>query len=121
MVAIYDDPDLWYELQEAVAARQSAENAHEFVGAYAREKYLRRELEERDVSVKERATLEKKGHAMPGGRYPIKHAVDLKAAIQAFGRGDPPDKAAIKAHIIKRAKALGLESTLPAGWAASTA
>lgn len=109
-------PNPWYTLEEAVHTRQSAATSEEFVRAQARERVLRRQLEERDVSTKERATLEKKGHAMPGGRYPIKHAGDLAAAIQAFGRGNPDDKAAIKAHIIKRAKALGLESKLPPGW-----
>jgi hypothetical protein len=113
-------PDPWYQLQEAVDTRQ-ASTGIEFVRAYARERVLRRQLEERDVSTKERKTLEKKGHAMPGGRYPIKHGGDLAAAVQAFGRGNPPDKAAIKAHIIKRAKDLGLTAKLPATWGTAAA
>jgi hypothetical protein len=112
-------PDPWYVLQEAIDARQAATDTHEFVGAWARERHLR-QLEERNVSTKERADLEKKGQAMPGGRYPIKHGGDLDAAIQAFGRGNPPDKSAIKAHIVKCAKKLGLAHKLPAGWTADS-
>jgi hypothetical protein len=73
-------------------------------------------LEARDVSTKERQRLAKEGKAMPGGRYPIANAQDLKNAIQAYGRGKPSDKPAIKRHIIRRAKALGLTDLLPEGW-----
>lgn len=106
----------WYRLQEAVHSRQSAPNSTEFVRAQARERVLRRQLEEREFTPKMRARAEEKGHAMEGGRYPIVNATDLAAAIKAFGRGAPADKAAIKRHIIKRARALGLEKQLPAGW-----
>ena len=107
-------------LQEAVAVRKAASSSIEFVRARAREQVLRRQLEEREVSTKERAKLEAKGAAMKGGRYPIKHGGDLAAAIQAFGRGNPPDKEAIRQHIIKRAKALGLTSKLPDDWNVSS-
>lgn len=113
--------DPWYSLQEAVYTRQAASNSTEFVRAWARERAIRRQLEERAVSTKERSKLEAKGHAMKGGRYPIKHAGDLKAAVKAFGRGNPPDKAAIKAHIIKQAKRLKLAHRLPATWGVATA
>lgn len=109
-------PDPWYQLQEAIDARQTAASTHEFVTAWARERHLRRQLEERAVSTKERAELVKKGQAMPGGRYPIKHGGDLDAAVKSFGRGNPPDKSAIKKHIIKCAKKLGLAHKLPSGW-----
>lgn len=50
------------------------------------------------------------------GGYPIKNADDLKNAIQAFGRARPQDKERTKAHIISRAKALGLSSMIPDNW-----
>jgi hypothetical protein len=109
----------WYRLEEAVHLRKSATTSQEFVRAHVHERVLRRQLEERTFTPKQRADLVKKGHAMPGGRYPISTPQDLENAIQAFGRGAPDDKPAIKAHIIKRAKALGLESKLPAGWTSS--
>jgi hypothetical protein len=46
-----------------------------------------------------------KGHALPDGSYPIENVEDLKNAIQAIGRAKDPAKA--KAHIKKRARALG--------------
>jgi hypothetical protein len=73
-------------------------------------------LEARDVGPEERKKLEKKGAAMPGGRYPIVSVQDLKNAIQAYGRGNPDDLAAVKKHIIKRARALGRTDLLPDGW-----
>jgi hypothetical protein len=67
-------------------------------------------VHDRDFSAKEKKDAAKKGAAMAGGRYPIENKQDLLNAIQSFGRGNPTDKAAIKAHIIRRANALGLAS-----------
>jgi hypothetical protein len=55
------------------------------------------------------------GAAMDGGRYPIKDCADVGKAVHALGRGKG-DKAAIKAHIKKRAKSLGCMSDLPDDW-----
>ena len=107
--------DSWYRLQEAIEARKAATTTTEFVRAYAREKALRA-LEEKRLDTTHRKKLEKKGHAMKGGRFPIVHGGDLDNAIKAFGRGNPPDKAAIKAHITKRAKELGQTHKLPSHW-----
>jgi peptidoglycan hydrolase-like protein with peptidoglycan-binding domain len=101
-------------VQEAVAARKAATTGQEFVRARAREVVLRRHLEEREFSAARRETLAKKGHAMPHGGFPIVTAEDLSNAIQALGRAKNPEAA--KAHIIKRAKALGLTSKLPDSW-----
>jgi hypothetical protein len=101
-------------LQEAVDARKAATTSTEFVRARAREKFFRRELEEKEFTAARRETLAKKGHAMPHGGFPIENGADLANAIQALGRAKNPEAA--KAHIIKRAKALGLTSKLPDGW-----
>ena len=101
-------------LQEAVDARKAAPDSRTFVRAYAREQVLRSQLEERTFSAAEREKAAKKGQAMPHGGFPIKNATDLKNAIQAVGRAKNPEAA--KAHIRKRAKALGLESQLPDSW-----
>lgn len=61
-----------------------------------------------------RDKLAKEGKAMPDGSYPIEGEQDLKNAIQAIGRAKNP--AATKAHIKKRAKALGLTNLIPEGW-----
>lgn len=71
-------------------------------------------IEHKDFSTKERAALEEKDQAMPGGRFPIRNLADLKNAIQAYGRAK--DKPLVRAWIIKRARALGLTDELPDGW-----
>lgn len=61
-----------------------------------------------------RMELAKGGMALPDGSYPIKDVADLRNAIQAYGRAK--DKEATKAHIIKRAMALGAEDLIPENW-----
>lgn len=72
------------------------------------------ELAKREFTQEERDKAADKGQALPDGSYPIKTTGDLKNAIQAFGRAK--DKAAVKKHIIERAKALGATDELPADW-----
>jgi len=69
-----------------------------------------------------RRKLAKQGKAMPdggtgsGGRYPIRNAADLKKAIRAVGRTPADKRAAVKAHIKRRAAALGLSRLIPDSW-----
>ena len=72
----------------------------------------------KEFSKDERDKLAKSGKAMPDGSYPIETVADLENAVQAYGRS--PDEST-KAHIIKRAKALGATDKLPASWPGSTA
>lgn len=76
------------------------------------------DVEEKDFSTERRAKLADQGKAMEDGSYPIESEQDLKNAIQSFGRAADPE--AVKRHITKRAKALGLTKLLPADWGAST-
>ncbi len=73
---------------------------------------------DRDFTEEKRKQLAKTGAAMPGGGFPIENVGDLKNAIRAIGRAKNPGAA--KAHIIKRAKALGATSELPDDWKSST-
>ena len=75
------------------------------------------ELIARGYSQKERDQMAKSGEALKSGAYPIRNAKDLKSALVLFqsGHGNDP-KSQIKAHIIARAKALGLTSLLPDDW-----
>ena len=57
------------------------------------------------------------GAAEPDGSYPIRNGSDLSNAIQAYGRSSNPAKT--KAHIISRARALGMSSKIPMSWMAS--
>lgn len=49
-----------------------------------------------------------KGQALPDGSYPIKDKTDWYKAKQAIGRAGPGKRAAVIAHLRKRAKALGI-------------
>jgi ATP-dependent protease ClpP protease subunit len=63
----------------------------------------------------DRDRMAKSGQAMPDGSYPIADEEDLDNAIHAVGRGGA-DHDAIRRHIIKRAKALGLSEKIPDNW-----
>lgn len=68
----------------------------------------------RAFTPEQRERMAEEGTALPDGSYPIGNKEDLANAIQAFGRAK--DKSAAKRHIMKRAKALGAESMIPATW-----
>lgn len=68
----------------------------------------------RTFSAEERERLAKEGKAMPDGSFPIVNKNDLANAIQAIGRAKDPAKA--KAHIRKRARALGAGDMIPDSW-----
>jgi len=51
---------------------------------------------------------------MPDGSFPIVTLQDLKNAIKAHGRAKNPEAA--KAHIKKRARALGHTELIPKNW-----
>lgn len=72
------------------------------------------DLEKKDYNAKQRRAMAGRGLAMPDGSYPIANEQDLKNAIQSFGRASDP--AAVKRHIIRRARALGLVRLLPENW-----
>ena len=69
-----------------------------------------------DFSKEQREALAKKGFALPDGSYPIRNEADLKNAIQAFGRAKESERADVKKHIAKRARALGKMFLIPENW-----
>jgi len=71
-------------------------------------------LEEREFSADQREKLAGKGAAMEDGSFPIATRQDLQNAVQAIGRAKNPEAA--KAHIKKRARAMGLTDLLPEKW-----
>ena len=68
----------------------------------------------RTFTADERKNAAKTGAAMPDGSFPIHTTEDLKNAIHLAGNAKDP--AAAKAHIKKRAKALGATNLLPKSW-----
>jgi hypothetical protein len=63
-------------------------------------------LSKHDFNTAAREKDAKSGAAMPDGSFPILSREDLMNAIHAIGRAKDPE--AVKAHIRKRAEALGL-------------
>lgn len=72
----------------------------------------------RAFTPEQRERMAEEGTALPDGSYPISSKEDLANAIQAYGRAKDKEKA--KRHIMKRAKALGAESMIPANWLAGS-
>lgn len=68
----------------------------------------------RDYSADERKAMAASGEAMADGSFPIKTRKDVENAVHDWGRAG--SKPAVKAHIKKRAKALGAEDALPDDW-----
>lgn len=67
-------------------------------------------------SDEERKKLATEGAAMPNGSFPIRNVDDLKNAIHAYGRATKEDRAAVRKHIIKRARRLGASDLVPDEW-----
>ena len=68
------------------------------------------------ISRDDREKLADEGKALPGGSYPIRNVEDLKNAIQAYGRSKESDRAAVRKHIIKRARQLNFRHLVPEEW-----
>ena len=73
-----------------------------------------------DLDTAARKYAASQGWAMPDGSYPIRPVnmhgrSDLEKAIHAVGRGGGSHDA-IRAHIVKRAHALGLSNLIPQDW-----
>lgn len=68
----------------------------------------------KDYSADDRKKLAKSGHAMPDGSFPIEDEDDLHNAVKLAGNASNP--AAAKAHIKKRAKAMGKTDAIPDTW-----
>ena len=72
-------------------------------------------------TAEEQRSMLAKGQAFKGPKgepsYPIGDKADLSSAIHAVGRGNESHNA-IRAYIIRRAKALGASSEIPDDWAA---
>jgi hypothetical protein len=58
------------------------------------------------------------GHAMPDESYPIEDSEDVHNAVRAVGRGENNSHAAIRRHVMARARALGESSQIPDTWSA---
>ncbi len=71
-------------------------------------------VRERDYSAAERRRLAARGLAMSDGSFPIIDAEDLMNAVGLVGHASDP--AAVRRHVIRRARALGMMARLPEAW-----
>lgn len=69
----------------------------------------------REYDAEARKRMAEDGRALPDGSYPIADEEDLRNAIHAIGRAKDPEAA--RAHIKKRARALGKGDLIPEEWA----
>lgn len=69
----------------------------------------------KDYDKASRDKMSKNGHAMPDGSYPIEDEDDLHNAVKLAGNGKG-NPAEIKAHIKKRAAAMGKTDAIPDDW-----
>ncbi|GAG27072.1 unnamed protein product, partial [marine sediment metagenome] len=70
----------------------------------------------REFTVEMREALATRGKALGDGSFPIPDKDALRRAVLSFGRAGPGKQAQVRAHIIRRAKALGAMTMLPAEW-----
>ena len=68
----------------------------------------------REFDTETRKKMAKEKTALPDGSFPIKNAEDLRNAIKLAGNAKNP--AAARAHIKRRAKAMGMEHMIPDSW-----
>lgn len=70
----------------------------------------------REFSPEQREGLAEEGMAMPDGSFPIPDKDALRRAVASIGRTKPGKRAAVMAHIKRRAKALGAQDLIPQSW-----
>jgi hypothetical protein len=73
------------------------------------------------ISREKRQKLAKEGKALPDGSYPITNLDSLKDSIQAYGRSKPGKRAAVRRHIMKRARQLDRPDLIPEKWKKASA
>jgi hypothetical protein len=68
------------------------------------------------VSRRVRLRLAQEGKALKDGSFPIRNTNDLRNAVQAYGRSKPGQRAAVRKHIMRRARALDRRDLIPENW-----
>ena len=103
-------------VSKSLASRAAVTASREAELSAKAEKALERMQSFGYVSKQSREQAAEKGQALPDGSYPIRNESDLKNAIQAYGRAKESDRAKVRRHIIKRARALGKYDLIPDDW-----
>lgn len=64
----------------------------------------------------DRRRMAKQGIALPDGSFPIPDVDHVRRAVLAYGRAPGEKRAAVRRHIIRRARALGALRLVPRDW-----
>jgi hypothetical protein len=115
-IADTEGEDVADDQVEAEDDKQAADNPEAAVESEDQPKGAEpaEDVEKRDFNAKERKQDAKSGTAMQDGSFPIENKKDLRNAIRLAGNAKNP--AAARAHIKRRAKALGAEDMIPDTW-----
>lgn len=73
-------------------------------------------LAAKNISTALRQKFKGQGVTLDDGSYPIPNKDYLRRAIQSYGRCPPEKRAELRAHIMRRAKALGAMDMVPMEW-----
>lgn len=68
-----------------------------------------------DYGAEQRRKMAGKGQALPGGRFPINDANDVRKAVRLAGHAKG-DAGSVRAYIKRRAAALGCSNLIPDDW-----
>lgn len=109
-------PENWKSASVVEEEIDAADLRARVASAQEQAAFAEAEAELASISQKVRERLAKEGKALPDGSYPIRNVSDLKNAIQAYGRSNPGDRAKVRRHIEKRARALGKADLIPENW-----
>jgi len=69
--------------------------------------YISREMRQKLASSKK---------ALPDGSFPIRNEDELKAAVSSYGRAKKSRRAAVRRHIMRRARGMGRSDLIPENW-----
>lgn len=75
-----------------------------------------RDIAKRFFSQEKRDSMANSGAAMDDGSFPINNAEDVRNAVRLSGHHKNHSEAEVRAHIVRRAKAVGAEGEIPEGW-----
>lgn len=107
------------ELTSRIAKLEGKENAELAAQALELSNRVRSSFEYETfgyISKAARERLAGEGKALPDGSFPIRDEEDLKNAIHAYGRASKGHRAAVRRHIMKRARGLGKADVIPEEW-----
>lgn len=68
------------------------------------------------ISREARQKLASSKKALPDGSFPIRNEDELKAAVQGYGRAKKSKRAAVRRHIMRRARGMGRSDLIPENW-----